>query len=216
MIFVGSLLFGWQFGALVGGFGSAFADILGGYAHWAFPTLVIKAVMGGLVGWIGHDLLKRNNRHRVQVWSAIGFAGIWLAFCLGIRTMLTKALLTAPPSLLAEVTETGTLAELSALVDRVNFWMMVAAVALPLGLLLLAYLLRKLKKDFLQVPQLLGMFVAGLWMVIGYFIAGGILYGSFIVSAFSIPPNIVQFLGGLVIAYPIVKALKKAGLPERL
>ncbi|HHY59617.1 MAG TPA: ECF transporter S component, partial [Clostridia bacterium] len=41
MIFIAALLFGWRFGALVGGFGSALADILGGYAHWAFPTLVI-------------------------------------------------------------------------------------------------------------------------------------------------------------------------------
>ncbi|NLC76167.1 MAG: ECF transporter S component [Clostridia bacterium] len=216
MIFVGSLLFGWQFGALVGGFGSAFADILGGYAHWAFPTLIIKGIMGGLVGWVGFDLLKIKNRLRVHTLLTVGAAGIWLAFCLGIKTMLTDALSASPSSLLEEVTETGTMAEFTALVGRVDFWMMVAAIGLPLSMLLLVYYLRKRNGDFLEIPQLLGMLMAGLWMVIGYYIAGGILYGSFIVSAFSIPANIVQFLGGIVIAYPIIRALKKARIPERL
>ncbi|MEN3186940.1 MAG: ECF transporter S component [Atribacterota bacterium] len=50
VILVLALLFGWKVGFLAGGFGSALADILGGYAHWAPFTLVIKGVEGLLVG----------------------------------------------------------------------------------------------------------------------------------------------------------------------
>jgi uncharacterized membrane protein len=50
MILVLALLFGWKVGFIAGGFGSALADILGGYAHWAPFTLVIKGIEGLLVG----------------------------------------------------------------------------------------------------------------------------------------------------------------------
>ena len=216
MIFVASILFGWRFGALVGGFGSAFADILGGYAHWAFPTLIIKGIMGGLAGWVGHDLRKAKNQVRVNTYLTVGVTALWLAFCLGARTLMTKAFLSAPSSLLEQVTETGTMTELTALVEKIDFWLIVAAITLPLGLILLARYLQKMDEDFLQIPQLLAMFMAGLWMVMGYYVAGGILYGSFIVSIFSIPANIVQFLGGLVIAYLILRPLKRTGILERL
>lgn len=50
LIFVFALLWGSQVGALAGGLGSALADLLTGYAHWAPFTLVIKGVEGFLVG----------------------------------------------------------------------------------------------------------------------------------------------------------------------
>ena len=50
VIFVAALLFGPRTGLLAGGIGSALADLLGGYAHWAPFTLVIKGVEGLLVG----------------------------------------------------------------------------------------------------------------------------------------------------------------------
>ena len=46
-------------------------------------------------------------------------------------------------------------------------------------------------------------------MVFGYFVAGGILEGSFIVSAGSIPSNIVQGLVSIAIAIPIAHYLGK-------
>ncbi len=47
------------------------------------------------------------------------------------------------------------------------------------------------------------------WMVFGYFIAGGIMKGSFIVSATSIPANLVQGFVGAILFVPIGIALKK-------
>lgn len=52
IIFVASILFGPISGMIAGGFGSALADILTGYSHWALFTLLIKGFEGYIVGII--------------------------------------------------------------------------------------------------------------------------------------------------------------------
>ena len=50
VIFISSILFGPILGMIAGGIGSALADILSGYAHWAIFTLIIKGLEGYVVG----------------------------------------------------------------------------------------------------------------------------------------------------------------------
>ena len=50
MIFLGVLLLGRNYGALAAGLGSSLADLIGGHAHWAPWTFVIKAIMAFIVG----------------------------------------------------------------------------------------------------------------------------------------------------------------------
>ena len=50
VIIAGALLFGGLVGGVAGGIGSALADVLGGYSHWAPFTLVIKGLEGLLIG----------------------------------------------------------------------------------------------------------------------------------------------------------------------
>jgi len=50
LIMVAALSFGPLVGGFAGGVGSALADVLGGWAHWAPFTLVIKGVEGLLAG----------------------------------------------------------------------------------------------------------------------------------------------------------------------
>ena len=52
IIFVASILFGPIPGMIAGGLGSALADILTGYSHWALFTLLIKGLEGYIVGFI--------------------------------------------------------------------------------------------------------------------------------------------------------------------
>ncbi|SCI15627.1 MULTISPECIES: ECF transporter S component [unclassified Romboutsia] len=52
IIFVTSILFGPISGFLAGGMGSAFADILSGYTHWALFTFIIKGLEGYIVGML--------------------------------------------------------------------------------------------------------------------------------------------------------------------
>ena len=53
-------------------------------------------------------------------------------------------------------------------------------------------------------------------MVLGYYGAAAIIYGSFIVPIYSIPWNILQFAIGLIIACLIIVALKKTSIQEYL
>lgn len=50
MIFLAAVLFGKKQGALAGGVGSAMADLLLGYSQWIIPTLIVKGIMGYIIG----------------------------------------------------------------------------------------------------------------------------------------------------------------------
>lgn len=63
--------------------------------------------------------------------------------------------------------------------------------------------------------NIIGFIIAGLWMILGYFIAGRFIYGSFAVAIGDIPGNILQVAGGIVVALPLIKALKKSKVIKR-
>lgn len=117
VIFITSILFGPLAGMLAGGVGSALADLLSGYPHWALFTLIIKGLEGYLVGII----VNKSNTISRNIFS------------------------------------------------------------ISIGIVV---------------------------MVIGYFLTGAILKGSFIVSAASIPSNIVQGIVSMIIAVPLALSLK--------
>ena len=127
MIFLSVLILGWRYGAVAAGAGSALADLLVGYAVWAPWTLIIKGVMGAVMG-----------------------------------LFILKAM-------------------------------------------------QKPGKSILGVPvyQLIGMILAGCFMVAGYYVAEGVIYGNFVAAALGIPWNIVQFSVGTVIATILAAALYK-------
>lgn len=52
MIFLAVLMLGGKRGALAGGIGAALADLVGGYAIWVVPTLLSKAVMALVMGFV--------------------------------------------------------------------------------------------------------------------------------------------------------------------
>lgn len=71
-----------------------------------------------------------------------------------------------------------------------------------------------LKKKWIMVGKLplgavVGMVISGIVMVIGYFLAEGIMYNSWAVAALGIPWNIGQFAVGLVIAWVLTAGLQK-------
>ncbi|MCM8709877.1 ECF transporter S component [Clostridium sp. SYSU_GA19001] len=62
------------------------------------------------------------------------------------------------------------------------------------------------------VNNIFAFTVAGIWMIAGYFFAGGVIYKSFITAIGDITGNIIQVAAGIVIALPVIKALKLAKL----
>jgi len=63
----------------------------------------------------------------------------------------------------------------------------------------------------LRSKEIVVMVIAAAWMVFGYYIAGGIMKG-FAVSLVEVPANIVQAVGSLIIASPLLIALRKTKL----
>ncbi|MGI5840370.1 MAG: ECF transporter S component [bacterium] len=100
MIFVGALLLGSRLGLLAGGFGSALADILLGYAHWAPFTLLIKGLEGLLVGYLAHKgfVSERPNLALTVLWLALGGAVMVGGY------FITEVILYGYVAALAEVT----------------------------------------------------------------------------------------------------------------
>ena len=57
--------------------------------------------------------------------------------------------------------------------------------------------------------NVLAVILSGAWMVGGYYITEGILYGNWISPILSIPGNLAQIAIGMVLGLPIAKILKK-------
>ena len=57
------IVFGPLAGLIAGGIGSALADVVAGYPHWALPTFLIKGAEGALAGAI-FLLLRKSNLNR--------------------------------------------------------------------------------------------------------------------------------------------------------
>ncbi|MDK2823856.1 MAG: hypothetical protein PWQ67_1062 [Clostridia bacterium] len=208
MIFIAAILLGWKYGAIAGGVGSALADILGGYANWALPTLIIKTIMGALVGWIAKDA-KENESSKNKVILSIVMAIVWFGFSNILRMTVSNSIAANSTRLIGEVEGVATINDLLMLSEKLQNQLLWASILIPLIIILLSIYLSRFNKKVFTVNQLLGMLIAGLWMVSGYYVAAGIMYGNFIVPIFSIPWNIVQFVMGLVIAYFVILTLLK-------
>lgn len=60
--------------------------------------------------------------------------------------------------------------------------------------------------------NLIGIIIAGIWMIVGYYIAEVIITGNYIAPVTSIPGNVIQIVFGALLGLPIAKALKKINI----
>lgn len=60
-----------------------------------------------------------------------------------------------------------------------------------------------------MILQVLAMTAGGLFMVLSYFIAEKVMYGSWAVAALGVPWNIAQFAVGIVLALVLTESFKK-------
>ncbi|HBN83857.1 MAG TPA: hypothetical protein DDZ89_08430 [Clostridiales bacterium] len=202
MVFLAALLLGWKYGAFAAGVGSMLADIIGGYAHWALPTLIIKALMAILVA-VAVNLVKTRNK--------IAFCGLtalsWTLFITFMRRVLSTGLIGDRENLMVEVgAETD--AQLTNLANVSYTVLYVSAfVVIAIAVVLWFYFKKNNKSvDIMYIP---GLIASGLWMVAGYYLASLIMYQNPVVPIFSIPANLLQFVAGFVLAMVIYAPLKK-------
>jgi uncharacterized membrane protein len=98
MIFIAGILLGGKAGLLAGGIGSALADVLLGYSHWAPWTLVIKGIEGWIAGRLGSPSFRGAKGLPKSVIMAQALAAAWMVlgyylaggFMLGFKVALTE------------------------------------------------------------------------------------------------------------------------------
>jgi uncharacterized membrane protein len=204
MIFIAVLILGWRYGAIAAGVGSALADMFLGYVHWAPWTFCIKGIMALIMGLI----IEKSIKNRRNIVISIGFTILfWAAFHFFVNRIIVHEAKNNPAGLLSD--DIPDVTALGSFLNSVQSQLMMAALLIPLFLIIIAIVLKKKEHYSIPLSEVLGMTLAGLFMVFGYYVAGGILYGNFAVSAFSIPMNMIQFVMGFLVASLITSALSK-------
>jgi uncharacterized membrane protein len=204
MVFLSVLILGWRYGAIAAGVGSALADLFLGYVHWVPWTLCIKGIMALLMGLMIEKTM-RNRRDAAIAIAAI--TAFWMVFHFAVNWIIRYEATHNPANLLSD--EIADVSALGAFLHSMQSQLMLVALLIPVFLIVIALVLKKREHYSIPMCEILGMTLAGLWMVFGYYIAGGILYGNFAVSAFSIPMNVLQFIMGFLVAALITAALSK-------
>ncbi len=177
----------------------------GGYIH-AGDSMVFLSVL--VLGW-------RYGAFAAGVGSALAdlLSGyiIWAPATLIIKTLMAvlmglaieKAMKSKKNTMLLflVVAASWVVFNLTAmLISKMAVPMIIVTSAVPVLLIVITLIIRKRDKVLLPMYHLLGITLAGLWMVFGYFVAGGVMYGSFAASVLSIPMNVIQFGVGFLIA----------------
>jgi len=206
MVYTAAILGGPLVGAVSGGVGSALADILLGYGHYAPGTLTIKGLEGFIVGY----MFERLRRVPVERWKRLLpllSAGIGLLFA-GISMALYTSILQGGGGAATVLEVAGRSIEFT-----VPWWVWAV---LAVGVAAAVYVLG------LRGPQLgaalISMLVGGAEMVIGYFLyEATVIYSlglgemsSPLAAAAEIPVNIGQAIIGASIAATIVGTVWRA------
>ncbi|MGI6574915.1 MAG: ECF transporter S component [bacterium] len=70
------------------------------------------------------------------------------------------------------------------------------------------------KKRRIGPETILAMLIAAIWMVFGYYLAGGIMRG-FPAALASVPGNIIQGVGSIILAIPVIHGFRKHNLTDK-
>lgn len=210
MIFLSVLAVGPIHGAFAAGVGSMLSDLLGGYAQYALPTLVIKSVMALLMG-----LAMAGRTRRSAFLSAGTVTAVWGAFLALLYAALSDAVSQYGGKLSAIVFPGGGAEELAAadrMAGNLPVYLLAAFVAVTLVVALAAWFLsRRDAKGAFSFRALIGMSAGGMCMIIGYFLTEAFLMGYGVLPAtFSVPMNLLQFAGGVLIAAALSPAVARA------
>jgi len=196
MVFLSAILFGPLVGAFAGGVGSAFADLLLGFPHYAAATLVIKACEGAVVGTLirrNPELTSRRN------WRLLTLTlGVITGTLLGwVGTVYYSGEL--------ELTLGSSLFILNV---PAEFWLFLGVLtAIAIAAL-----------GFLADPKfgwtVFSVVAGGFTMVVGYFLYQAFfiypLFNIQVLAVFEIPINIGQMIIGATIALPISKIVTRS------
>lgn len=210
MIYISVMVLGPVFGAFASGIGSMLADIAAGYLHYAVPTLVIKSLMALVMG-----LFISRGSKKSPIVPVLTAVSVWAVFCGCTLIYLNDQIRrlgadTLVRTVLGEDADAGAIKEAAGLIDRLPVYFTAGIALLTLTLAVAAYLVSR-RSNVFTIRSIIGMNAAGICMVMGYFIAESFMYAP-LAAIFSIPPNMLQFFGGVAVASILAPAISKVGL----
>jgi len=189
-VYLSGLIGGPIVGAIAGGLGSAAADIALGYPHYAPGTLVIKAVEGFLVGFLYQKLRKAGMLRRL-------LPSVVIAIVLGAFTALSY------PEGITWVIGPG---EAPIIIHIPTLVILVISLVI-IGICFVLALSGKEKAIIFM-----SCIIAGIEMVLGYFLYEAYVLGFGLVALAEIPTNLLQMIVGTIVAAPTVITLREAGV----
>lgn len=212
MIFLSVIILGYKRGAVAAAFGSAFADLFLGYVYWAPWTFVIKGGMALILGLILYESMKSRKRFTFTCVTVVIF---WLAFNVLVQTII-KLEHSRDAAALIEGSGVSHVSEFGDFLNQIQSWLMIGSLAIPILLIVVSVMVSRSKNMNLSLSQIVAMAGSGIFMVFGYYVAGGLIYGNFAVAAFSVPSNILQFVVGFVLATAISLGLSKTPIKSKM
>lgn len=171
--------------------------------------------MGALVGLISETYRKKYSlKKEISIFSLS--VGIWVAFILSVSFSLKNLLnnlatSTITPTLMNELGYEN-IEDLKVFLLNTRNLINIILIIVPIILILISLVLRKKDLKLFNLGNLMGSVISGLWMVFGYFLAGRILLGNWIIPIFEIPWNILQFTIGMIVAYSVLWAFRNTKL----
>ena len=194
MVYTTAILFGPLVGAFAGGVGSMFADLFLGYYHFAPATLVIKGCEGAVVGFLSRKKIVLKSKIQWKVFTfIIGLvAGLLLATVGSIyySGIVELSIGIPPPQIPNFVLSVPPI-----------FWYGLGALVTLLTALM----------GFVFDPEIGWLFfsviVGGVVMVTGYFLYEQFFLG--VAALVEVPSNVGQMSVGLIVAIPLVRAVRR-------
>jgi uncharacterized membrane protein len=191
------VILGKRNGALAAGIGSALADIYLGYASWALPTFIIKALMAYLVGYIYEDLTNKGKIYKLIT----AFSVIWISFMLIVGKIISTHTNVANSS--EALLTDGLITDIAELGSRTNFTtnaIIIGFITLPVIYFIIYFLVKNNDDLAIFLNKFITFLTAGTLTIILYYISASIMYGNWTVPIFSVPSNLLQYIVGIIIA----------------
>lgn len=95
ILFAAAILFGKKKGAIAGAVGMAIFDLSSGWALWAPFTLVVRGIMGYIIGTIAYSNNKNGDSFLINI-LAVFVSGIWMIIGYYITEVILYGNLLAP------------------------------------------------------------------------------------------------------------------------
>jgi len=209
MIFVSAAILGPIPGMIAAGVGSALADMMG-YPQWVIPTLLIKGLMGYLMGtFVNLESKKAKLRGGIIL-------AVFSALIVGFFLTLSRHGELNPQLFIDGLDDVANANQATAMIAGVQRQLIAVLISIPLLTIVASALLNRSKGVKIPGSVMIGMMIAGTWMVTGYYVAAGWMYGSFILPIFSIPWNVVQFVLGAVLGLILIAALRRTNINQHM